>query len=191
MHAIVVSTLVVAIAEIGDKTQLLAIVLATRFKRPLPIIAGIFAATIANHALAATAGALVSDLLSGVWFRYAIAISFIAMGLWALVPDTLDEPTGDRGGGSVFTTTLIAFFLVEIGDKTQIATAALAARFHEIVHVTIGTTLGMLLANVPAVYLGEAVTRVVPLRWVRFGAAGLFVVLGLWALADAMGMTAP
>jgi putative Ca2+/H+ antiporter (TMEM165/GDT1 family) len=188
MYTILVSALVVAVAEIGDKTQLLAIVLATRFKRPLPIIAGIFAATIANHALAATAGALVSDFLSGAWFRYAIALSFIAMGLWALVPDTFEDDTEPRGSGGVFTTTLIAFFLVEIGDKTQVATAALAARFHEIAHVTIGTTLGMLLANVPAVYLGEAATRVVPLKWVRIGAATIFVGLGLWALADAMGL---
>jgi Ca2+/H+ antiporter, TMEM165/GDT1 family len=188
MHALLVSTLVVAIAEIGDKTQLLAIVLATRFKRPLPIIAGIFAATVANHALAATAGALVSDLLSGVWFRYAIAISFIAMGLWALVPDTLETSADDQRSGGVFMTTLVAFFLVEIGDKTQIATAALAARFQEIAVVTIGTTLGMLIANVPAVYLGEAATRVVPLRWVRIGAAIIFVALGVWALIDAMAL---
>ncbi len=190
MHAIVVSTLVVAIAEIGDKTQLLAIVLATRFKRPLPIIAGIFAATIANHALAATAGALVSDLLSGVWFRYAIAISFIAMGLWALVPDTLDEPTGDRGGGSVFTTTLIAFFLVEIGDKTQIATSLLAARFHDIALVTTGTTLGMMLANVPAVLLGETATRFVPLSYVRASAALLMAATGVIVIVAALSANA-
>ncbi len=188
MNTILVSMLVVAIAEIGDKTQLLAIVLATRFKRPLPIVLGILAATLANHALAATAGAMVSDLLSGTWFRYAVAVSFIAMGLWALVPDTLDEkPAGEGASANVFLSTLVAFFLVEIGDKTQIATAALAARFHQIALVTVGTTLGMMLANVPAVYLGEAATRVVPLRWVRIGAALIFVALGVWGLVDAMG----
>ncbi|HEV7731195.1 MAG TPA: TMEM165/GDT1 family protein [Candidatus Binatia bacterium] len=188
MNTILVSMLVVAIAEIGDKTQLLAIVLATRFKRPLPIVLGIFVATLANHALAATAGAMVSDLLTGTWFRYAVAVSFIAMGLWALVPDTLEEqPAATGTGANVFLSTLVAFFLVEIGDKTQIATAALAARFHQIALVTVGTTLGMMLANVPAVYLGEAATRVVPLRWVRIGAALIFVGLGVWGLVEATG----
>ena len=188
MEALLVSTLVVAIAEIGDKTQLLAIILATRFRKPLPIIAGIFCATIANHALAATAGYLVSGLLGGTWFRYAIGLSFIAMAAWALVPDKADDAERKSPSASVFITTTIAFFLVEIGDKTQIATVALAARFHEIVLVAMGTTLGMMIANVPAVYLGEAATRVLPLKYVRWSAALVFLGLGVWAIADAAGL---
>ncbi len=189
MDSMLVSTFVVALAEIGDKTQLLAIVLATRFRKPLPIIAGIFAATIANHALAATAGFFLTDFLESLWFRYAIALSFIAMALWTLVPDKFDEDDDKvRVGVSVFVTTLFAFFVVEIGDKTQIATAALAARFHNIEMVTLGTTLGMMLANVPAVFLGEAATRVLPLKYVRIGAALIFFALGLWQLGEISGI---
>jgi len=187
MDSMLVSTFVVALAEIGDKTQLLAIVLATRFRKPWPIIAGIFVATIANHALAAAAGFFLTDLLEGVWFRYAVALSFVAMAFWTLAPDKLDEKDETRAGAGVFLTTLVAFFVVEIGDKTQIATAALAARFHNIELVTIGTTLGMMLANVPAVFLGEAATRVVPLKYVRIGAALIFFGLGLWQLAEVSG----
>ena len=189
MEALLVSTLVVAIAEIGDKTQLLAIILATRFKKPVPIILGILAATLANHALAATAGYWVSDLLSGVWFRWAVAVSFIAMAAWALIPDKADDddaPSAGRYG--VFLTTTIAFFLVEMGDKTQIATVALGAKFHAIAWVAAGTTLGMMLANVPAVYLGEAATKVVPLKYVRMGAALIFLLLGLWQVAELTGL---
>ena len=189
MEALLVSTLVVAIAEIGDKTQLLAILLATRFKKPVPIILGILAATLANHALAATAGYWVSDLLSGVWFRWAIAVSFIAMAAWALIPDKADDddaPSAGRYG--VFLTTTIAFFLVEMGDKTQIATVALGAKFHAIAWVAAGTTLGMMLANVPAVYLGEAATKIVPLKYVRMGAALIFLLLGLWQVAELTGL---
>ncbi len=189
MEALLVSTLVVAIAEIGDKTQLLAIILATRFKKPVPIILGILAATLANHALAATAGYWVSDLLSGVWFRWAIAVSFIAMAAWALIPDKADDddaPSAGRYG--VFLTTTIAFFLVEMGDKTQIATVALGAKFHAIAWVAAGTTLGMMLANVPAVYLGEAATKIVPLKYVRMGAALIFLLLGLWQVAELTGL---
>jgi Ca2+/H+ antiporter, TMEM165/GDT1 family len=187
MEALLVSTFVVAIAEIGDKTQLLAIVLATRFKKPVPIILGILAATMANHALAAGVGYFISGLLEGVWFRYLIAASFIAMALWALIPDKDDDGAANRAGAGVFLTTLVAFFLVEMGDKTQIATVALGARFHDILWVATGTTLGMMLANVPAVYLGEAATRIVPLKYVRIGAALIFLGLGLWALAEAAG----
>ncbi|USQ94611.1 TMEM165/GDT1 family protein [Caulobacter sp. RL271] len=189
MESLLVSTLVVAIAEIGDKTQLLAIILATRFKKPVPIILGILVATLANHALAATAGYWVSDLLSGAWFKWAIAISFIAMAAWALIPDKADDedaPSARRYG--VFMTTAIAFFLVEMGDKTQIATVALGAKFHSIGWVAAGTTLGMMLANVPAVYLGEAATKVVPLKYVRIGAAVIFLLLGLWQVAELVGI---
>jgi putative Ca2+/H+ antiporter (TMEM165/GDT1 family) len=185
MESLFVSTFVVALAEIGDKTQLLAIILATRFRKPLPIIAGILCATLGNHALAALAGFFLTDFLSGTWFKYALALSFIAMAIWALIPDKIDEMKESRAGAGVFITTLVAFFLVEIGDKTQVATAALAARFHEVVLVTAGTTLGMMLANVPAVFLGEAATRVLPLKYVRLGAALIFFALGLWAFAEA------
>lgn len=189
MEALLVSTLVVAIAEIGDKTQLLAIILATRFKKPIPIILGILVATLANHALAATAGYWVSGLLSGLWFKWAIAVSFIAMAAWALIPDKADDdeqPNAGRYG--VFLATTVAFFLVEMGDKTQIATVALGAKFHSIAWVAAGTTLGMMIANVPAVYLGEAATKVVPLKYVRIGAAVIFLLLGLWQATELLGV---
>jgi putative Ca2+/H+ antiporter (TMEM165/GDT1 family) len=189
MEALFVSALVVAIAEIGDKTQLLAIILATRFKKPVPIILGILVATLANHALAATAGYWVSDLLSGKAFQWAIALSFIAMAAWALIPDKADDEDGANAGRyGVFLTTTIAFFLVEMGDKTQIATVALGAKFHSIVWVAAGTTLGMMLANIPAVYLGEAATKIIPLNYVRIGAAVIFLGLGLWGIAQAAGL---
>ena len=189
MESLLVSALVVAIAEIGDKTQLLAMILATRFKKPLPIILGILVATLANHALAATAGYWVADLLSGVWFKWVIAASFIAMAAWALIPDKVDDEDGANAGRyGVFLTTTIAFFLVEMGDKTQIATVALGAKFHSIFWVALGTTLGMMIANIPAVYLGEAATKVVPLKYVRIGAALIFLALGLWAAVEASGL---
>ena len=187
MEPVAISALVVALAEIGDKTQLLAVLLATRFGKPIPIIAGILAATVANHLLAAGAGYYVSGLLAGPWFRALVGASFLAMAGWTLIPDKADEETrsGDRWGA--FLTTLVSFFLVEIGDKTQLATVALAARFHSIVLVATGTTLGMLAADIPAVFLGEAATRVLPLKYMRWGAAALFALLGSWALAEAAG----
>jgi putative Ca2+/H+ antiporter (TMEM165/GDT1 family) len=182
------STAVVAIGEIGDKTQLLAIVLAAKFRKPWPIIAGVLAATILNHTLAATVGYLISDWLSGRWFRVLVGAAFIAMAAWALIPDKEDEGAAARSHGGVFLTTLIAFFLVEIGDKTQIATSLLAARYHEILVVAAGTTLGMLIADVPAVFLGEAATRVVPLKVVRIAAAAIFALIGAWVLLAAFGL---
>jgi putative Ca2+/H+ antiporter (TMEM165/GDT1 family) len=179
------STGVVAIGEIGDKTQLLAIVLAATFKRPWPIIAGILGATILNHTLAATVGYLVSDWLSGRWFRVAVGVAFIAMAAWALIPDKEDEDAAAKSHGGVFLTTLISFFLVEIGDKTQIATSLLAARYHQIAMVATGTTIGMLIADVPAVFLGEAATKIVPLSVVRVVAAGIFGLIGVWVLLAA------
>jgi Ca2+/H+ antiporter, TMEM165/GDT1 family len=179
-----ISALVVAIAEIGDKTQLLAIVLAARFRRPVPIILGILAATLLNHAAAAALGYLAGAWLKGAWFQGAVGLAFIAMAGWALIPDKDDEAAGERGAGGVFLTTLVAFFLVEIGDKTQVATSLLAARFHEIALVTAGTTLGMMAANIPAVLMGEVAAKAVPLKWVRLAAAGLFAVIGLWVLGD-------
>ena len=186
MTPLFISALVVAIAEIGDRTQLLAILLAVRFRKPLPILAGILAATLANHALAATAGYFVTDLLQGKGVRIAVALSFIAMAAWTLIPDKADDTVVKSSRASVFLTMLIAFFFVEMGDKTQIATVALAARFHNIVLVTAGATLGMMAANTPAVLLGEAATKVVPLKYVRWTAATLFFVLGVWALVEAL-----
>lgn len=179
MEALWISAGVVALAEVGDKTQLLAIVLACRFRRPVPIILGILVATLLNHAAAAALGWLIAQWLTGAWFQVLVGAAFVAMAGWALIPDKdEDGPTRSRGG--VFLTTLVAFFLVEIGDKTQIATSLLAARFQDLVLVTLGTTLGMMLANVPAVYLGEAATRIVPLKWVRIAAAVMFALIGLW-----------
>lgn len=188
MEALFTSTAVVAISEMGDKTQLLAIVLATRFQRPWPVIAGIFGATIANHFLAALVGSQVANLLDGDWFRYAVAVSFIAMAAWTLVPDTLDDVEDKPARFGAFLTTLVAFFIVEMGDKTQIATVALGARFHEVVPVTMGTTLGMLIADVPAVFLGNELVKRIPLKIVRWIAAGLFLVIGAWLLAQTAGL---
>jgi Ca2+/H+ antiporter, TMEM165/GDT1 family len=188
MDAIWVSTGVVALAEIGDKTQLLAIVLAAKFRKPVPIILGILVATLLNHAAAATLGYYVSQWLAGPTFRLIVGAAFVIMALWALIPDKEDEGASDRSLGSVFITTTIAFFLVEIGDKTQIATSLLAAQYADIALVTLGTTLGMMLANVPAVFFGEAVTRVVPLKYVRVGAAILFAVIGVWIIVAALGV---
>ncbi len=186
MEAFLTSTGVVAIAEIGDKTQLLAIVLAARFRKPIPILLGILAATLLNHAAAAWLGVLVAQWLQGPIFQAVVGAAFIAMAAWALIPDKEDEGAGAKTHGGVFLTTLIAFFLVEIGDKTQIATSLLAARFGDVVVVTAGTTIGMMLANAPAVFLGEAATKLVPLKIVRMIAAGIFAVIGAWVLLAAV-----
>jgi len=187
MEAFLTSTALVALAEIGDKTMLLAIVLATRFRRPLPIIAGIFFATILNHALAAWAGSLAAGFFAGQTFRVIVALSFIAMGLWTLMPDKFeddDAPAVSPRGA--FLTTLVAFFIVEMGDKTQLATVALGAQFHNVALVAAGTTLGMMIANVPAVLLGDALVRRVSLKAVRIAAAALFVAVGVWMLFEAL-----
>ena len=187
METLFTAIAVVTLAEIGDKTQLLAILLATRFRKPLPIVAGILVATMANHALAALVGQQVAAVLEGPWFRYLVAASFIAMALWTLVPDAIDDLDDKPSRFGPFLTTLVAFFLVEMGDKTQIATVALAARFNDVAIVAAGTTIGMMLANVPAVFLGHEIVERVPLRTVRFIAAALFLVLGLWLLAETAG----
>jgi putative Ca2+/H+ antiporter (TMEM165/GDT1 family) len=184
LEALLTSTAVVALAEIGDKTQLLAILLATRFKRPWPVIAGILFATLANHFLAALLGEQVASLLDGQWFRYLVAVSFIAMAIWTLIPDKIDDLEEKPARFGAFVTTVIAFFLVEMGDKTQIATIALGARFHAVVPVMLGTTLGMMIANVPAVFLGNELIKRVSLKLVRMIAALLFLVIGLWLLAQ-------
>ncbi|MFC3078686.1 TMEM165/GDT1 family protein [Phenylobacterium terrae] len=184
MDAFFVSTGLVALAEIGDKTMLLALLLAARFRAPRPILAGIFAATIANHALAAALGAAAGALLEGPWMRWVLGIGFLVFAAWALVPDKMDEDEEPktRTGGSVFLTTTIAFFIVEMGDKTQVATAALAARFENIAVVAAGTTLGMMIANGPAVLIGEAAAGKLPLKAIRIAAAAAFAAVGAWIL---------
>ena len=187
MEALFTSTAVVALAEIGDKTMLLAILLATRFRSTFPVVMGILVATLANHALAALVGQSLASLLEGQWFRLAVGISFLAMAAWTLVPDRLDEdeePKAARFGP--FLTTTIAFFIVEIGDKTQVATIALGAQFQSVMLVTLGTTLGMMLANVPAVYFGRAIVERVSLRLMRMIAALLFFAIGIWVVADVL-----
>ena len=188
IEAFLSSTVVVALAEIGDKTMLLAIVLAARLRAPWAILAGILVATLANHALAALVGSQVAGLLQADWFRIAVALGFIAMAGWTLVPDKLDEDEHTvRTTGGAFLTTLVSFFLVEMGDKTQIATIALAAHYQSVLPVAAGTTLGMMLANGPAVFLGEAIERRVSMKLTRSLAALLFLVLGLWQLAEIAG----
>ncbi|MDX3910451.1 MAG: TMEM165/GDT1 family protein [Sphingobium sp.] len=191
MEAFLASTAVVALAEMGDKTQLLAILLATRFRNPVPIIAGILFATLANHFLAAWVGHSIAGLLESSAFRYAVAAGFIGMALWTLVPDKLDDEVKPPTHGGVFLTTAIAFFILEMGDKTQVATIALGAQFGtnmaNLLAVTAGTTLGMMIANVPAVYLGEALIKRIPLGAIRVVAAALFLALGLWLLASLRG----
>ena len=188
MHIIFASTLLVALAEIGDKTMLLAIILAVRFGRPLPIISGIFTATIVNHALAAWAGAELAGLLDSVWFRLAVAIGFFAMAVWTLVPDSIGEDAAKTSAPyGVYVATTFAFFMAEMGDKTQIATVALGARYHSVELVAVGTTLGMMIANAPAVLLGERITRIFPLRHMRIAAAIILVLLGTLAIRDLLG----
>ncbi|MBF0325045.1 MAG: TMEM165/GDT1 family protein [Alphaproteobacteria bacterium] len=188
MEAFLVSTSIVAIAEIGDKTQLLALLLAARFRRPIPIIAGIFVATIANHALAALVGQVVSMAVGPEIMRWVLGLSFIAMGLWMLVPDSVDDEDDPvkRSHASVFLATTIAFFTLEMGDKTQIATVALAARYLDVVVVAMGTTLGMMIANVPAVLLGNVAAEKLPLKLVHAVAASIFVLLGILTLMGFM-----
>lgn len=187
MEAFLASTAVVALAEIGDKTMLLAIVLAARLRAPWQILAGIFAATILNHSLAAFVGSEVAGLLDAPWFRIAVALGFIVMAAWTLIPDKLDDDEGGfRQRGGAFLTTAIAFFFVEMGDKTQIATIALGAKYHDVLVVAAGTTLGMMIANAPAVFLGDKLLSRISLKWTRIMAALVFLVLGLWQLAETL-----
>ena len=183
MEALFISTGIVALAEIGDKTQLLAFLLAARFKKPLPIIAGILCATVVNHGLAGALGAWITASLSPEILRWVLGASFIAMALWMLIPDKLDDDEGQAAPRfGVFLTTVVAFFLAEMGDKTQIATVMLAAQYNAWATVVAGTTLGMMLANAPVVWLGDAITRRVPLRMVHIVSAVIFMLLGLTAL---------
>ena len=185
MQVFLVSTGIVALAEMGDKTQLLALVLAARFRKPCSILAGILVATLANHGLAGALGAWVTGLVSPQVLRYGLALSFVGMGLWMLVPDKLDAEDAKKATQfGVFGTTLILYFLAEMGDKTQIATVMLAAQYGQYLAVVAGTTLGMMLANAPVVWLGERITRRVPLTLVHRVSAAAFIVLGLVALVD-------
>ena len=182
-EALLVSTLVVAIGELGDKTQLLTLVLAARFRKPWPIIAGILVATVANHTIAAWVGHWVRDAVPPEFLRWGLALSFFAVAAWALKPDQFDAsdapPASNR---SVFAVTTIAFFLAEIGDKTQIATAILAVQFSSLVAVVAGTTLGMLIVDAPTAFIGDAAAKKIPFRAVRIVAAALFAGIGVWVL---------
>jgi putative Ca2+/H+ antiporter (TMEM165/GDT1 family) len=185
MDAFLVSTGIVALAEMGDKTQLLAFLLAARFRRPLPIVLGIFVATVANHAFAAAVGALVGKLLGPDVMRWVLGIAFLAMAAWIMVPDEVDGDEAPLARFGVFATTVIAFFVAEMGDKTQVATVALAARYSSAVSVVAGTTLGMMLANVPAVYFGDRIAGKTPLKLVHGIAAVIFAALGIATLLGA------
>ncbi len=184
-EAFLVSTGIVALGEMGDKTQLLAIVLAATFRRPWPIVAGILVATLANHAAAGALGGWVAQLLGPDVLRWVVGLSFLAMAVWMLIPDKLDDDGAARlKRFGVFGTTVVAFFLAEMGDKTQIATVALAARYPDVVQVVLGTTLGMMLANVPAVFLGDKIAAKVSMKVVHGIAAAIFFVLGVLTLLN-------
>jgi putative Ca2+/H+ antiporter (TMEM165/GDT1 family) len=185
LEAFLVSTGVVALAEIGDKTQLLALLLAARYRTAWPIVLGILVATLANHALASAVGSWLVGVIGPDALRWILGLSFIAMAIWTLIPDSAPDESSAAPRYGVFVTTVIAFFLVEMGDKTQVATVALAAQYHAIVLVVLGTTAGMMLANVPVVFAGDALMRRVPLRWIRIVAALSFLALGVYALVFA------
>ena len=185
MDAFLVSTGVVALAEIGDKTQLLAFILAAKFRKPWPIIAGVLVSTIINHGFAGALGAWITALLSPEILRWVLGLSFIGMAIWTLIPDKFDESDAKLARFGVFGTTVIAFFLAEMGDKTQFATIALAAQYHAVVPVVAGTTLGIMIANVPAVLLGDRIAHRMPVRVVHAIAALIFALLGVAALFGA------
>ena len=185
MEAFLISTGIVALAEIGDKTQLLAFILAAKFRKPVPIVLGILVATLANHGFAGAVGSWITNLISPETLRWILGVSFIAMAGWTLIPDKFDEEDAKLARFGVFTTTLIAFFLAEMGDKTQVATIALAAQYQSLVAVVSGTTLGMMLANVPAVILGDRIAGKIPVKLVHRIAAAIFAVLGVATLLGA------
>ena len=185
MEAFLISTGIVALAEIGDKTQLLAFILAAKFRQSVPIIFGILAATIVNHAFAGAVGAWITSNVAPEVMRWVLGISFIGMAVWTLIPDKFEEDDAKLARFGVFGTTLIAFFLAEMGDKTQIATVALAAQYHAFYSVVAGTTAGMMIANIPAVLLGDRIAKKVPVRLVHAIAAAIFAVLGVATLLGA------
>lgn len=183
MEAFFVATSIVALAEIGDKTQLLAFILAAKFRKPLPITLGILVATLANHAGAGALGTWITALIPAETLRWILGLSFIGMAAWTLIPDKFDEDDAKLAHHGVFVTTVIAFFLAEMGDKTQVATVALAAQYQALVAIVAGTTLGMMIANVPAVLLGDRLANRMPVRLVHAVAALIFAVLGVLTLA--------
>jgi putative Ca2+/H+ antiporter (TMEM165/GDT1 family) len=185
MEAFLISTGIVALAEIGDKTQLLAFILAAKFRKPVPIVLGILVATIANHAFAGALGAWITSLMSPQTLRWVLGVSFIAMAIWTLIPDKIEEDDARLTRFGVFGTTLVAFFLAEMGDKTQVATVALVAQYHAFFNVVAGTTLGMMIANVPAVLLGDGIAQRMPVRIVHAVAAAIFAMLGVATLLGA------
>ena len=185
MEAFLISTGIVALAEIGDKTQLLAFILAAKFREPVPIVLGILVATLANHGFAGAVGAWVTTLLSAEALRWILGVSFIAMAVWTLIPDKFDEDDAKLARFGVFGTTLIAFFFAEMGDKTQVATVALAAQFQSLFWVVAGTTVGMMVANVPAVIMGDRIAHKMPVVLVHRVAATIFAVLGVLTLLGA------
>jgi putative Ca2+/H+ antiporter (TMEM165/GDT1 family) len=190
MEAFLTSTTLVAIAEIGDKTQLLSFVLAAQLRKPMAIIAGIFVATVLNHALAGSVGVWLAQLISPQWLPWITGAVFIAFGLWALHPDSLDENPKIHPAGA-FVTTTIAFFIAEMGDKTQFATVALGAQYAgALFAVVMGTTIGMMLANVPAVLIGEKLAQRLPLKYIRWLAAAVFIATGVAAMLGAPGLPA-
>ncbi len=183
MESLLISAGVVALAEIGDKTQLLAFVLAARFKKPLPIIAGIFVATVINHGLAGALGAWITTMLTPEILRWLVGLSFLGMAVWTMIPDKIEEEetqVAKRLG--VFGATIVTFFLAEMGDKTQIATIAMAAHYPNPVMVVIGTTLGMMIADVPAVFVGDHFAKKIPMKLVHSIAAAMFAIMGVLAL---------
>jgi putative Ca2+/H+ antiporter (TMEM165/GDT1 family) len=188
MEAFLVSTGIVALAEIGDKTQLLAFFLAARFRKPWPIILGIFVATVVNHALAGAVGAWLTSFIGPQAMRWILGISFLAMAIWMLIPDKLDDTEATSSRFGVFGTTVIAFFLAEMGDKTQIATVAMVAQFHAYFAVVAGTTIGMMIANVPAVLVGGKLADRMPVKLVHGVAAFIFACLGVVALMGGLGI---
>jgi putative Ca2+/H+ antiporter (TMEM165/GDT1 family) len=185
LEAFLVSTGIVALAEIGDKTQLLAFILAAKFRKPLPIVLGILVATIANHGLAGALGSWITSLMGPETLRWVLGVSFIAMAVWTLIPDKFEEEDARLTRFGVFGTTVIAFFLAEMGDKTQVATVALAAQYHAFFSVVAGTTFGMMIANVPAVFLGDRIAKRMPVRLVHALAAAIFAILGIATLLGA------
>ncbi|RJG04952.1 TMEM165/GDT1 family protein [Noviherbaspirillum cavernae] len=182
MEAFFVSTLAVTVGEIGDKTQLLALLLAARFKRPVPIIAGILVATVLNHALAGMLGEWIRSMLDPAALRWILGISFLLIAGWTLIPDKMEEDEKVRGRYGVFLITCVAFFIAEMGDKTQLATVALAAKFPDLLQVVMGSTIGMMIANVPAVILGKVASPNFPFKLVRYISAAIFALLGVAAL---------
>ena len=188
IHPFLVSTGIVTLAEMGDKTQLLALLLTAQFRRPLPIVLGIFVATIVNHAFAGAVGAWVATAVSPTVLRWALGLSFLGMAAWMLIPDKLDDDKPAASQLGVFAATVIAFFLAEMGDKTQVATVALAAQYQSLFAVVMGTTVGMMLANVPVVMFGEWLMERIPVRKIHVTCAIIFAAMGVLVLLDVGGM---